>query len=170
MSARLAIRGRSTPSAANAGYVHAPSAAHAATAAVLRSAHLSHGGATGSAWIFLTAAVRAAIELLEGVREGQPVGALIGYRIERGLAGEAPAAHFAAAGAGAGRRGQADAGSAAAETVAATNVVDGIELLGLAGRAPPNPPTAATLVGRLQPAPPFRRRTDVAAGCARRRR
>ena len=44
-------------------------------------------------------------------------------------------------------------GSAATETVAASNVVDGVELLGLAGHAPPAPPSAATLVGRLKPAP-----------------
>jgi hypothetical protein len=71
------------------GYVHAPSLAHAATAGILRSAYLAHndtadgGGAFG---IDLTSArVRTAMRLLEGIRQGQPLSALLGYGIERRL-------------------------------------------------------------------------------------
>jgi hypothetical protein len=71
----------------SAGYVHAPSLAHAATAAVLRSGHLSHGRAADDPFAvdLSSERVRSAIELFEGVREGQPLGALLGYRFERGL-------------------------------------------------------------------------------------
>ena len=71
----------------NAGYVHAPSLAHAGAAAVLRSGHLSNGGAADAPFAvdLSSARVRSAIELFDGVREGQPLGALLGYRFERGL-------------------------------------------------------------------------------------
>ena len=72
----------------NAGYTHAPSLAQAATVAVLRSGHLSHanGSATDVLAIDLSSErVRLAEWLLDGVREGQPVGALLGYRFERRL-------------------------------------------------------------------------------------
>lgn len=73
----------------SAGFVHAPSPAQAATAAVLRSGFLSHtSGAEGShpfAVDLSAERVRLALWLLEGLRQGQPLGALLGYRFERGL-------------------------------------------------------------------------------------
>jgi hypothetical protein len=72
----------------NAGYVHAPSMAHAATAAILRNAWRSRRG-TGDAQRYAvdlsSARVRTAMELLEAVRNGQPLAAVLGYRFERGL-------------------------------------------------------------------------------------
>lgn len=74
---------------ASGGFVHAPSMAQAATAAVLRAAHLSHAAAdpTSSALAIdlSSSRVRTALRLLDGVREGQPLGALLGYLAERGL-------------------------------------------------------------------------------------
>jgi hypothetical protein len=70
------------------GFVHAPSLAHATTAAVLRSGYLSHAGrptAAGLAVDLSSARVRSALELLDGVRAGQSLGALLGYRFERAL-------------------------------------------------------------------------------------
>ena len=69
------------------GYVHAPSVAQAATAAVLRSGYLSHraSGPDALAVDLSSSRVRLALDLLDGVREGQPLGALLGYRFERGL-------------------------------------------------------------------------------------
>jgi hypothetical protein len=66
------------------GHVLAPSLNHAVTAAVLRSAFGAHDGeALG---VNLTSArVRDALDLLEGVRQGQGLGALLGYLLERGL-------------------------------------------------------------------------------------
>jgi hypothetical protein len=71
------------------GFIHAPSLAQAATAAVLRAGHLSHADrdpASAALAIDLTSArVRAALGLLDGVRQGQSLGALLGYRAERQL-------------------------------------------------------------------------------------
>jgi hypothetical protein len=70
------------------GYVHAPSLGHAATAAILRSGYLSHADdpAGGQLAVDLTSRrVRLALELLDGLGRGQPLGALLGARFERGL-------------------------------------------------------------------------------------
>jgi len=69
----------------SAGYIHAPSLVHATTAAVLRSAYLTHKGASPSPLeINLSSSrVRLAMHLLDGMRQGQPLGALLGYRLER---------------------------------------------------------------------------------------
>jgi hypothetical protein len=73
-----------TPSA---GYIHAPSLAHATSAAVLRSGYLTHkNGSPGPFQIDLSSdSVRLGLDLLEGVRNGQSLGALLGYRFERTL-------------------------------------------------------------------------------------
>ncbi|MBV9062277.1 MAG: hypothetical protein JOY77_05025 [Alphaproteobacteria bacterium] len=73
----------------DSGFIHAPSMAHAVTAALLRNAHLGPTGvpnATGPFAIDLSSRrAREASRLLEGVRQGQPLGALLGYRLERAL-------------------------------------------------------------------------------------
>ena len=77
-----------TPSRLSDGYVQAPSLQHATTAAILRSGYLSHrntDGDTALAVDLSSARVRLAIELLDAVRQGQPLGAVLGYRFERGL-------------------------------------------------------------------------------------
>ena len=67
------------------GYVHAPSLQHAATAAVLRSGFLAHPGERTFAVDLSSRRMRAARWLLAGVRRGQDLGALLGYRFERAL-------------------------------------------------------------------------------------
>jgi hypothetical protein len=70
------------------GCLHAPSVAHAATAAVLRSGYLADVGDDGQqpfAVDLRSRQLRLAQWLLDGVREGQPMGALLGGRLERGL-------------------------------------------------------------------------------------
>src|SRR5262249_55797684 len=71
----------------SAGYVHAPSLTHATTAAVLRSGYLTHhNGSQPAMAINLTSdRVRLGLHLLDGVRAGQTLGALLGYRLERSL-------------------------------------------------------------------------------------
>ncbi|MGJ7510127.1 hypothetical protein [Variovorax sp. GT1P44] len=73
----------------DSGFIHAPSMTHAAAAALLRNAHLGATGVPqeeGPFAINLTSRrVREATQLLDGVRQGQPLGALLGYRFERGL-------------------------------------------------------------------------------------
>ncbi|MEU9337226.1 hypothetical protein AB0D49_29380 [Streptomyces sp. NPDC048290] len=70
-----------------AGPVHAPSLAQATTGAVLRAAQRAHGDTPDAptAVDLPSARARAAVWLLDGVRQGQPLGALLGYRLERSL-------------------------------------------------------------------------------------
>ncbi|WP_063821679.1 LysM peptidoglycan-binding domain-containing protein [Nocardia pneumoniae] len=67
------------------GYIHAPSMHHAATAAVLRSGFLSHEGDSTLAVDLTSRRARTARWLLGGVRRGQNLGVLLGYRFERAL-------------------------------------------------------------------------------------
>jgi hypothetical protein len=72
----------------NGGFIHAPSMAQAATAAVLRSGYLSHQGGSEDGLLALDLSsdrVRMALYLLDGVRQGQPLGALLGYQLEQGM-------------------------------------------------------------------------------------
>lgn len=85
----------------NAGYVLAPSAQHAVAAGVLLSAdHARHIDRSGTARVddyaveLSSRRTRDAAALLDGLREGQAMPALLGYRIERELVragGTAPA-------------------------------------------------------------------------------
>jgi hypothetical protein len=120
----------------NAGHVHAPSLGHAATAAVLRSGYLTHAASSDDAFAVDLSSERArrALELLDGVREGQPPGALLGYRFERDLHERRGALALdqyvaplrAAFPLVAGKR---VAETAPTETIQAANVVDGLALL-----------------------------------------
>jgi hypothetical protein len=67
------------------GYVMAPSIQHAVTAAVLRSGFNAHADKRALAVDLQSWRVRAALELVDGVRTGQPLAVLLGYRFERGL-------------------------------------------------------------------------------------
>jgi hypothetical protein len=76
----------------SAGFVHAPSMGQAATAAVLRSGFIAAGapqvGQTAPnpfAVDLSSRRVRLAAWLLDGVRQGQELGSLLGQRFERGL-------------------------------------------------------------------------------------
>lgn len=73
---------------ANGGYIHAPSLQQAKTAAVLRSGHLANATQTNPQTMNVNLSsdrVRLALSFLEGIRNGQSLGALLGYRFERGL-------------------------------------------------------------------------------------
>ncbi|HEU0029480.1 MAG TPA: hypothetical protein VFQ53_02520 [Kofleriaceae bacterium] len=68
------------------GFIQTPSLDHATTAAVLRNAFAARLDATDGCAVDLSSRrVRHALELLEAARRGQPLGAVLGYRIERGL-------------------------------------------------------------------------------------
>jgi hypothetical protein len=81
---------------ASNGFLHAPSLAQATTAAILRSSWQAHGDfSTGSpaAVDASSARVRTTEWIVDGVRNGQSLGELLGYRFERmlsegGLAGQ----------------------------------------------------------------------------------
>jgi hypothetical protein len=71
----------------NGGYIHAPSMPQAAAAALLRSGHQSGGleAAEKYAVDLSSERVRIGRRLLDEIREGQPLGAVLGYRFERAL-------------------------------------------------------------------------------------
>src|SRR6185436_20838362 len=72
----------------NGGFIHAPSINHAVAAAVLRNAYLTHATQSNAdhfAVRLTSERVRTALTFLEGVRNGQQLGALLGYQFERAL-------------------------------------------------------------------------------------
>lgn len=74
--------------AASDGYIHAPSLGQASAAALLRSGFLSHQDGEGENLFHVNLTserVRRALRIIDGVREGQELGALLGYQFERGL-------------------------------------------------------------------------------------
>ncbi len=120
----------------NPGFVHAPSLDQATTVAVLRSGHLSHAadGKPDLLAVDLSSErARLAQWLLDGVKAGQPLGALLGYRLERGLHEQHPGLlldRFIAP-----LRGLApltstrvDQAGQAVESISAAHVVDGLKL------------------------------------------
>ena len=117
----------------NPGFVHAPSLAQATTAAVLRSGHLAHAGNQMPndllAIDLSSERVRLATWLLDGVRQGQPLGALLGYRFERRLqeARKPPFISFFRELAPLVAR-KLEQTDQPVEAIAANNVVDGLEL------------------------------------------
>ena len=82
----------------SSGFIHAPSVPSAATAAVVRSGWLAHGGEEKGSLAAVdagSARVRLAHQMLDGIRNGQSVGSLLGYRFERDLReGPVPAPHL----------------------------------------------------------------------------
>ncbi|HJQ35115.1 MAG TPA: hypothetical protein VJ866_23395 [Pyrinomonadaceae bacterium] len=128
--------------APSGGFIHAPSLDRATAAAVLRNAFLSRGGerdADGGprkryAIDLSSRRVRAGVELLDELRQGQQLGAVLGYRVERALHDQSPPLdrYFSPL-----RnlyplvafKGPADGSpGVSAESVAARNVVDGLGL------------------------------------------
>ena len=68
------------------GFIHTPSLAHAATAAVLRSGWRAHGSDASDSKLAVdlrSDRVRLALDLVEGMRAGQQLGDLLGCRFER---------------------------------------------------------------------------------------
>ncbi len=73
---------------ANGGYIHAPSINHAVTAAVLRNGYIANAtrfNPTSLAVNLSSERVRQALSIIEGLRNGQSLAALLGYKLERGL-------------------------------------------------------------------------------------
>lgn len=133
------------------GHVLAPSLRHAAAAAVLRSGYLANDAQARKTFTLDLSSrrVRAAREIFEGLAQGQPLAALIGYQFERGLRNALLAQHILAF-----RRkypmrrppASQPAPSAAEESISARDVTDGVQLLA-DGAAAANllPPGAARM-------------------------
>ena len=114
------------------GFLHAPSLEQAQTAALLRNGHLGKANlqAQGAFAIDLSSRrVRIAEQLLDGVRQGQPLGALLGYRFERSLHERKLDTYVERCRAIAPLvSADAPAPTAASEAIAANRVVDGLLL------------------------------------------
>lgn len=134
------------------GFIHTPSLTHAAAAAILRSGHMAHAGYQQPndllAIDLSSERVRLATWLLDGVRQGQPLGALLGYRFERRLQ-EGQNAKFISAfremaplAARKLEQTSEPAGAQPLEAIAANNVVDGLQLHHL-WQQTQNPPSQA---------------------------
>lgn len=79
--------GAEPDSLATGGYVHAPSVNQATTAALLKSGYLTHKLNENNPYRINLSSdrIRRASTILQGVREGQELGALLGYQFERDL-------------------------------------------------------------------------------------
>jgi hypothetical protein len=123
---------------ANGGYIFALSLNQATTAAILRSGYLANASPQRPQTLAVnlsSARVRVALDLIEGIRNGQPLGALLGYMFQRGLH-EHPAPldkfiqpfrqHFPLV---ANQLASTAAPGAAIETIEANNVLDGLKLI-----------------------------------------
>ena len=76
------------PLADNGGFILAPSLAQASVAAVLRNGYMTHQGTSDAGLLSIDLSserVRHALTLLEGVQQGQSLNALLGYLFETGL-------------------------------------------------------------------------------------
>lgn len=72
----------------NEGYIHTPSVNHAVTAAVLRNGFIANATPEHPQLLKVNLSserVRLALNIIEGIRNGQNLGALLGYQFERGL-------------------------------------------------------------------------------------
>lgn len=72
----------------NAGYIHAPSINQAVTASILRNAYIPEASPQDPEVykVNLTSErVRMALAIIEGIQQGQSLGALLGYQLERGM-------------------------------------------------------------------------------------
>jgi hypothetical protein len=72
----------------NEGYIHAPSVNHAVTAAILRNGYISNATPSQPDLLKVNLSserVRLALGIIEGIRNGQSLAALLGYQFERGL-------------------------------------------------------------------------------------
>jgi hypothetical protein len=142
----------------NPGYTHTPSLAQAATVAVLRSGHLTHSDAKTRDLLAIDLSserVRLATWLLDGVRQGQPLGALLGYRFERRLQ-DARLGQFipdfrelAPLVARKLKQTTEQSPSQSVESIAANNVLDGLALLEKWKNPPKSAPSPSSPVQML---------------------
>lgn len=154
----------------NPGFIHAPSLAQAATAAVLRSGHLTHEKVEEGKLLAIdmsSSRVRMAKWLLDGVRAGQPLGALLGYRFERGLHEGHPGieldrfiARFREMAPLVARKLEPATGLPV-EAIAANNVVDGLRLQQLWHEALPDEASFFSKLGAITSAEREALRTEL---------
>lgn len=81
---------KAIPDSDNQGFIPTPSIAHGITSAILKAAHSSYQRRSASEYDPFSVKldskrVREALHLLEGIRNGQSLAALLGYRFERAI-------------------------------------------------------------------------------------
>jgi hypothetical protein len=69
----------------NGGFILAPSLDHAVTASILRNGYTANKNPEALRINLSSERVRKALSMIEGIRGGQSMGALLGYQLERGL-------------------------------------------------------------------------------------
>ncbi|MBD1848273.1 hypothetical protein H6F89_33985 [Cyanobacteria bacterium FACHB-63] len=72
----------------NGGFIHAPSLNHAIAAAILRNGYIANATPDNPTLLKVNLSserVRLALGIIEGIRNGQTLGALLGYQLERGM-------------------------------------------------------------------------------------
>jgi hypothetical protein len=116
----------------NGGFIYAPSHVQASVAAILRNGYMTHKGTSEEGLLSVDLSserVRKALSLLDGVRQGQSLNALLGYIFEEGLHDlkldkytQPFRDRFPVVG------NKLTASSDPSESVAASNVVDGLAL------------------------------------------
>jgi hypothetical protein len=121
------------PAADNGGFIFAPSFEQARAAAILRNGYMTHKGTADEGLLSIDISserVRKALYLLDGVRQGQDLSALLGYLFETGLHSlnldkytQPFRDRFPVV------ANQLTPSSDPSESVAASNVVDGVALL-----------------------------------------
>ena len=114
------------------GYIHTPSRGQSAAAAVMHNAYLTHRNGSGANAFRMNLnshRVRHAFRVMDGIRQGQPLGGLLGYQYERSLQESRLdqyvhdiRAHFPLI---ANKDTPAEAGESV-DAIAANNVVDGL--------------------------------------------
>lgn len=146
------------------GFVHAPSLTQAATVALLRNGHLTHATAEVRDLLAIDLSserVRFANYLLDGVRQGQPLGALLGYRFERRLHELKLDRLIASFRKVAPLGGKLENTNEPVEAIAANNVVDGLELRRKWKVVKDNPDASADFLSVLNPPPAPAERTKL---------
>jgi hypothetical protein len=114
------------------GFIHAPSMVHATAAAVMANGYLSHKTTSADNPFALDLSsdrVRTVRELLSGVRQGQPLAALLGYRLERQMVEKGLAQYIADLRTMAPLGASTPPPEGTVESVAANNVVHALNLI-----------------------------------------
>lgn len=138
------------------GFVHAPSLTQASTVALLRNGHLTHSTADVRDLLAIDLSserARLADYLLDGVRQGQSLGALLGYRFERRLHELKKDRLVKAFRDVAPLGGKLENTNEPVEAIAANNVVDGLELRRKWDDVKNNAATSAAFLSSLNPPP-----------------
>ncbi|HEY5892685.1 MAG TPA: hypothetical protein VIT91_05585 [Chthoniobacterales bacterium] len=146
------------------GFVHTPSLTQAETVALLRNGHLTHSTPEVRDLLAIDLSserVRLANYLLDGVRQGQPLGALLGYRFERRLHELKLDRLIASFRKVAPLGGKLENTNEPVEAIAANNVVDGLELRRKWSEVKDDPDASADFLTALNPPPATTERTTL---------